>query len=151
MKKKKKETSLKTRIIFASMVMIVIPIILTMVAFMGIKTYFQTTLGEQSFQAKVDPQILEMFMIDIFVTFMVILLIAVLILNQYTKNVLACDIHTRARTKRILKAEGATVYGLDDVLSASVNGSGYNPDYGLLGSNKYDTVYILFYGNIFCN
>ena len=54
----------------------------------------------------------------------------------YTKNVLACDIHTRARTKRILKKEGATVYGLDDVLSASVNGSGYNPDYGLLGSNK---------------
>ena len=54
----------------------------------------------------------------------------------YTKNVLTCDIHTRARTKRILKAEGATVYGLDDVLSAPVNGSGYNPDYGLLGSNK---------------
>ena len=55
---------------------------------------------------------------------------------SYTKNVLTCDIHTRARTKRILKAEGATVFGLDDVLSAPVNGSGYNPDYGLLGSNK---------------
>ena len=54
----------------------------------------------------------------------------------YTKNVLTCDIHTRARTKRILKAEGATVFGLDDVLSAPVNGSGYNPEYGLLGSNK---------------
>ena len=54
----------------------------------------------------------------------------------YTKNVLTCDIHTRARTKRILKAEGALVYGLDDVLSAPVNGSGYNPEYGLLGSNK---------------
>ena len=54
----------------------------------------------------------------------------------YTKNVLACDIHTRARTKRILKAEGANVFGLDDVMSAPVNGSGFNPDYGLLGSNK---------------
>ena len=54
----------------------------------------------------------------------------------YSKNVLCCDIHTRARTKRILKAEGATVYGLDDVLSAPVNGSGYNENYGLLGSNK---------------
>ncbi len=58
------------------------------------------------------------------------------ILN-YTKNVLCCDIHTRFRTKRLLKAGGAEkVYGLDDVLSASVNGSGYNPEYGLLGSNK---------------
>ncbi len=55
---------------------------------------------------------------------------------SYTKNVLTCDIHTRARTKRILKAEGALVYGLDDVLSAPINGSGYNPEYGLLGSNK---------------
>lgn len=58
------------------------------------------------------------------------------ILN-YTDNVLACDIHTRARTKRILKAAGAkNVYGLDDILSESVNGSGYNEKYGLLGSNK---------------
>ena len=56
---------------------------------------------------------------------------------DYTKNVLACDIHTRQRTKRILKAAGAEiVYGLDDILSASVNGSGYNEVYGLLGSNK---------------
>ncbi|MBQ8448790.1 MAG: coenzyme F420-0:L-glutamate ligase, partial [Clostridia bacterium] len=55
----------------------------------------------------------------------------------YTKNVLTCDIHTRARTKRILKAAGAEiVYGLDDILSAPVNGSGYNENYGLLGSNK---------------
>ncbi len=55
----------------------------------------------------------------------------------YTKNVLTCDIHTRARTKRILKAAGAEiVYGLDDILSAPVNGSGYNEYYGLLGSNK---------------
>ena len=56
---------------------------------------------------------------------------------DYTKNVLCCDIHTRARTKRLLKAGGANVViGLDDVLSSSVNGSGYNEDYGLLGSNK---------------
>ena len=58
------------------------------------------------------------------------------ILN-YTKNVLCCDIHTRARTKRILKANGAEiVLGLDEILNASVNGSGFNADYGLLGSNK---------------
>ncbi len=56
---------------------------------------------------------------------------------DYTKNVLTCDIHTRQRTKRILKAAGAEiVYGLDDILSAPVNGSGYNASYGLLGSNK---------------
>ena len=55
----------------------------------------------------------------------------------YTKNVLNCDIHTRARTKRILKAAGAEkVFGLDEILSAPVNGSGYNESYGLLGSNK---------------
>lgn len=58
------------------------------------------------------------------------------ILN-YTGSVLTCDIHTRARTKRILKAAGAKkVYGLDDILTAPVNGSGFNADYGLLGSNK---------------
>lgn len=56
---------------------------------------------------------------------------------EHTKSVLACDIHTRARTKRILKANGGQkVYGLDDILSSPVNGSGYNPQYGLLGSNK---------------
>lgn len=56
---------------------------------------------------------------------------------SYTKNVICADIHTRARTKRLLKAAGAEiVYGLDDILSASVDGSGYNPDYGLLGTNK---------------
>ena len=55
----------------------------------------------------------------------------------YTKNVLACDIHTRHRSKRLLKAAGAEiVYGLDDILSESINGSGYNAQYGLLGSNK---------------
>ena len=56
---------------------------------------------------------------------------------DYTKNVLCCDIHSRARTKRLLKAAGGEiVLGLDDILSAPVNGSGYNADYGLLGSNK---------------
>lgn len=56
---------------------------------------------------------------------------------DYTDCVLTCDIHTRARTKRILKAAGAKVVcGLDDILNAPVNGSGYNEKYGLLGSNK---------------
>ena len=55
----------------------------------------------------------------------------------YTKNVLTCDIHTRERTKRLLKAAGAQrVFGLDDILTAPVNGSGYNARYGLLGTNK---------------
>ena len=58
------------------------------------------------------------------------------ILN-YTDTVLTCDIHTRARTKRILKAAGAKiVLGLDDIMTAPVNGSGFNENYGLLGSNK---------------
>ena len=58
------------------------------------------------------------------------------ILN-YTDCVLTCDIHTRARTKRILKAAGAKIVcGLDDILNAPVNGSGCNEKYGLLGSNK---------------
>lgn len=55
----------------------------------------------------------------------------------YQKDVLTCDIHTRARTKRLLKAAGARrVFGLDELLTAPVNGSGYNETYGLLGSNK---------------
>ena len=58
------------------------------------------------------------------------------ILN-YTDCILTCDIHTRARTKRLLKAAGAKIVcGLDDILTASVDGSGYNADFGLLGSNK---------------
>ena len=56
---------------------------------------------------------------------------------SYTKNVLCCDIHTRARTKRRLSAAGAeVVLGLDEILTAPVNGSGCNENYGLLGSNK---------------
>lgn len=55
----------------------------------------------------------------------------------YTNNVLACDIHTRSRTKRILKAAGGErVFSLEDILSEPVDGSGYNEHYGLLGSNK---------------
>ena len=58
------------------------------------------------------------------------------ILN-YTKSVLTCDIHTRQRTKRILKDNGAEkVYGIDDIMRESIDGSGYNDSYGLLGSNK---------------
>ena len=56
---------------------------------------------------------------------------------KYTKNVINCDIHTRKRTKRILQAGGAArVYSLDDIMTASVDGSGYNENYGLLGANK---------------
>ncbi|MBE6924536.1 MAG: F420-0--gamma-glutamyl ligase [Ruminococcaceae bacterium] len=55
----------------------------------------------------------------------------------YTKNVLNCDIHTRVRTKRLLLAAGAErVCGLDDILTESIDGNGYNAAYGLLGSNK---------------
>ena len=56
---------------------------------------------------------------------------------DYTKSVLTCDIHTRFRTKRILKANGGEkIYSLDDILKESINGNGYNEEYGLLGSNK---------------
>ena len=56
---------------------------------------------------------------------------------KYTKNVLNCDIHTRFRTKRLLKNAGVEInYGIDEILSTSINGSGYNAEYGLLGSNK---------------
>jgi len=58
------------------------------------------------------------------------------ILN-YTKNVLNCDIHTRERTKRILRSAGAeNVYGMDEIMSQPIDGSGFNVRYGLLGSNK---------------
>ncbi|HHU27654.1 TPA: F420-0--gamma-glutamyl ligase [bacterium] len=56
---------------------------------------------------------------------------------KYTKDVLTCDIHSRLRTKRILKNNGVNkLFGLDDILTSPVNGSGYNEKYGLLGSNK---------------
>ena len=56
---------------------------------------------------------------------------------SYTKNVITCDIHSRARSKRLLRAAGAEkVFGLDEIMNTPINGSGYNADYGLLGSNK---------------
>ena len=56
---------------------------------------------------------------------------------KHTKNVITCDIHTRERSKRLLKAAGAEkVYGLDELMTASVEGSGFNETFGLLGSNK---------------
>ncbi|MBR2907185.1 MAG: coenzyme F420-0:L-glutamate ligase [Clostridia bacterium] len=56
---------------------------------------------------------------------------------KYTENVLCCDIHTRHRTKRLLKNAGAKrVFGMDDIMSAPIGNSGYNEKYGLLGSNK---------------
>ncbi len=59
------------------------------------------------------------------------------VIVNYTKNVLNCDIHTRARTKRLLLSAGAErVCGMDEIMTAPVNGSGYNAKYGLLGSNK---------------
>ena len=59
------------------------------------------------------------------------------VILNYTKNVLTCDVHTRARTKRLLWGAGAErVCGLDNILNAPVDGSGYNEQYGLLGSNK---------------
>ena len=59
------------------------------------------------------------------------------VILNYTKNVLTCDIHSRVRTKRILREAGAErVCGLDDILNAPVDGSGYNEKFGLLGSNK---------------
>lgn len=55
---------------------------------------------------------------------------------KYTKNVINCDIHTRYETKELLKELGANVNGLYEIMNKPINGSGYNPDYGLLGSNK---------------
>lgn len=56
---------------------------------------------------------------------------------DYTKNVLTCDIHSRHRTKRLLKANGGqNIYSLDNILAAPIDGSGFNEAYGLLGSNK---------------
>ena len=55
----------------------------------------------------------------------------------FTKNVICCDIHSRERTKRLLKAAGGErIFGLDEIMTSSINGSGYNEKYGLLGSNK---------------
>ena len=55
---------------------------------------------------------------------------------KYTNNVLSCDIHTRFKTKKMLESKGANVFGLYEVMSKPINGSGYNEKYGMLGSNK---------------
>ena len=55
---------------------------------------------------------------------------------DYTNDVLTCDIHTREKSTKLLKEKGANVYGLHEILAEPVGDSGYNPDYGLLGSNK---------------
>ena len=55
---------------------------------------------------------------------------------KYTNNVLGCDIHTRFQTKRLLEAKGAKYYGLHEIMNESINGSGFNEKYGMLGSNK---------------
>ena len=55
---------------------------------------------------------------------------------KYTKNIINCDIHTRYKTKEILQKANANVYGLYEIMNKPINGSGYNPEYGLLGSNK---------------
>ena len=55
---------------------------------------------------------------------------------KYTNNVINCDIHTRFKTKELLQEAGAHVYGLYEIMNKPINGSGYNPEYGLLGSNK---------------
>lgn len=83
MEKKRKETSLHSRIIIACMIMVIIPIILTWISLLGIKSYFENTLGVRSFQAKIDPQILRLFMTDILIAIVVILLISVFILKQW--------------------------------------------------------------------
>jgi len=59
------------------------------------------------------------------------------VILNYTKDVLTCDIHTRLRTKKMLEESGAeTIYGLYEIMNEPINGSGFNPSYGLLGSNK---------------
>ena len=59
------------------------------------------------------------------------------VILKYTKDVLTCDIHTRLRTKKMLEESGAeTIYGLYEIMNEPINGSGFNPSYGLLGSNK---------------
>ena len=55
---------------------------------------------------------------------------------KYTKNVINCDIHTRFHTKKLLENEGAKVFGLYEIMNESINGSGFNENYGMLGSNK---------------
>lgn len=83
MEKEKKGTSLKTRIVIASMIMVIIPIAFTGLALIGLKLYFTNSMGAQSFEAKMDPELMKLFMVDIFAAIVVILLISVFILRQW--------------------------------------------------------------------
>ena len=112
MEKERKEPSLHSRIIIACMIMI-IPIILTWISLLGIKSYFENTLGEQSFQAKIDPQILRLFMTDILIAIIVILLISVFILKQWIHKGIVNPIwELNIAMKKI--AEGNLDYRLDN-------------------------------------
>ncbi|MBD5542007.1 MAG: HAMP domain-containing histidine kinase [Lachnospiraceae bacterium] len=113
MKKNRKETSLHSRIIIACMVMVIIPIILTWISLLGIKSYFENTLGVQSFQAKIDPHILRLFMTDILIAIIVILLISVFVLKQWIHRGIVNPIwELNIAMKKI--AEGNLDYRLDN-------------------------------------
>lgn len=113
MNKNRKETSLHSRIIIACMVMVIIPIILTWISLRGIKTYFENTLGVQSFQAKIDPQILRLFMTDILIAIAVILLLSVFVLKQWIHRGIVNPIwELNIAMKKI--AEGNLDYRLDN-------------------------------------
>lgn len=113
MEKKRKETSLHSRIIIACMIMVIIPIILTWISLLGIKSYFENTLGVRSFQAKIDPQILRLFMTDILIAIIVILLISVFILKQWIHRGIVSPIwELNIAMKKI--AEGNLDYRLDN-------------------------------------
>jgi len=113
MNRKRKETSLKSRIIIACMIMVIIPIILTWISLLGIKSYFTTTLGEQSFHAKLDPYFLQLFMTDVLIAIVVILLISVLVLKQWIHKGIVNPIwELNVAMKKI--AEGNLDYRLDN-------------------------------------
>ncbi|MBP3459131.1 MAG: HAMP domain-containing histidine kinase [Lachnospiraceae bacterium] len=113
MNRKRKETSLRSRIIIACMIMVIIPIILTWISLLGIKSYFMTTLGEQSFHAKVDPHILHLFMMDVLIAIVVILLISVFVLKQWIHKGIVNPIwELNVAMKKI--AEGNLDYRIDN-------------------------------------
>jgi signal transduction histidine kinase len=113
MKEKRKEISLKSRIIIACMVMVIIPIFLTLISLLGIKSYFMATLGEDAFHAKVDPQILKNIMMDILIAIIIILLISVMILNQWIhKGIVRPISELNVAMKKI--AEGNLDYRIDN-------------------------------------
>lgn len=113
MDKEKKEISLHSRIIIACMIMVIIPIILTWISLLGIKSYFENTLGVQSFQAKIDPHILRLFMTDILIAVIVILLISVFVLRQWIHRGIVSPIwELNIAMKKI--AEGNLDYRLDN-------------------------------------